>query len=378
MRALILEEGYSRGALAATRGLAAAGWTVGIGSPHPLGLAASSRHARRHHSVPEAWRSKGAFVDAANEAIASGGYQVVFGAGEAEVLALSLHRERVRATVPLTNHEDVLRALDKVALSDEAKGVGLAVPELIPATTEAVAAQRGPVVVKARFHANAEVDGAPPRQDTNVVDPPQLGPRVAEMRASGADVYLQDYLSGSLVAYTVVCDRDHQVVAEVQQRALEIWPPRAGASARAITTLVDRKLAGRVQELLRKLRWFGLAEMQFVVPAGGEPHLIDLNGRFYGSLALALAAGVNLPAIWGALALGEGVPSRSTARPGSRYQWLGGDLRVALAGPRARRAASLAAAVAAAPGSSHSVWSPSDPKPTAVYLRRLLREMSDK
>ena len=48
MRALIVEDGWQRGALAATRSLGRAGWDVGIGSPRP-GFAAASRFAAAWH-----------------------------------------------------------------------------------------------------------------------------------------------------------------------------------------------------------------------------------------------------------------------------------------------------------------------------------------
>ena len=48
----------------------------------------------------------------------------------------------------------------------------------------------------------------------------------------------------------------------------------------------------------------GLAQLQFVQAPGGAPALIDVNPRFYGSLPLALACGVNLPDAWHALVSG--------------------------------------------------------------------------
>ena len=51
MRALIVEDGWQRGALAASRSLGRAGWDVGIGSPRP-GFAAASRFSAAWHEVP--------------------------------------------------------------------------------------------------------------------------------------------------------------------------------------------------------------------------------------------------------------------------------------------------------------------------------------
>jgi hypothetical protein len=71
---------------------------------------------------------------------------------------------------------------------------------------------------------------------------------------------------------------------------------------------------------------------------GGPPALIDLNGRLHGPLAVAVAAGANLPDQWTRLALGMPVPAQTWARVGVEYQWLEGDLRRAFAGRRGGRA----------------------------------------
>jgi predicted ATP-grasp superfamily ATP-dependent carboligase len=55
-----------------------------------------------------------------------------------------------------------------------------------------------------------------------------------------------------------------------------------------------------VARLLADLGWSGVANVQFVRAPGGRPRLIDLNGRLYGSLALAYATGVNVPDLWAA------------------------------------------------------------------------------
>ncbi len=43
----------------------------------------------------------------------------------------------------------------------------------------------------------------------------------------------------------------------------------------------------------------------------GTPYLMEINGRFWGSLQLAIDAGVDFPAILVAAALGAPIPPRS-------------------------------------------------------------------
>jgi len=372
-RALIVGDGAARGALAAARALAAAGWTVGVGSPAPDGLAAASRAARARHRIPAPGAGLGAFADAVAAAVERERYDVVFGSGDAEVLALSLLRARFRTVVPHAPHESVVRALDKLALTAAAQTAGLAVPRTWATPEEAADEHAGPVWVKARVHGPPDPPGVPARVVMELAPHPRAAARrVAEIAAFGGEAMLQEVVAGRLLSFATVVDGSGSPVAAVQQAADATWPPRAGVAARGHTEPVDARLMARVVDLLSELGWFGLAQLQFMVGADGEPRVIDLNGRFYGSLALAAGAGVNLPATWAALATGGAAPPPATPRA-ARYQWLEGDLRRAFAHRGPGRARELAGCLTYALGAHHSVASLRDPLPSFRLLAQLAR-----
>ncbi len=337
---------------------------MGLASASGLGLARTSRDVVRRHRIAPLHPAD-AFVDSVREVAGRHRYDVVFGAGEAEVLALSAARHRLPAVFPHAAHDVVRRALDKDELGRAAVAAGLAVPETADpdALDEAT-----PVVVKARVHARPDLPGTPPRIDsTVVVGRAAVRNRIAEIIADGAEPQVQVFHEGRLVAYAAVRGHDG-VVARSLQRAARIWPPRAGASCRAVTVPLDPSLARRCDALLGALGWFGLAELQFQVGTDGTPRLIDLNGRFYGSLSLAVAAGANLPAIWGDLALGRVPAAPVQARPGVRYHWGVADLRRALRERRGGLLGDLAGTATYAWGAVHSVASVRDPGPAAARV----------
>jgi predicted ATP-grasp superfamily ATP-dependent carboligase len=368
VRALVVEQGWSRGGLAAVRALASAGWSVGVAAPEPRGLALSSRSCDRAHRVPHLQRSTDAFVESVADAVRVGGYDVVFGAGEAELLALSRARDALGAVLPHGPHESVLRALDKAELSRAATEVGIAVPEEID--VGAVPDEATPVVVKARLHARPDVPGAPARIDTTLsVGRTAARRRADAIRAMGGEPQVQLFHRGTLTAYAAVRGRSGEgVVADSWQRASRIWPSGAGASCRAETVEGDEALTCRAEALLERLDWFGLAELQFIVGDDGVARLIDLNGRFYGSLSLAVAAGANLPAAWADLAVGRPLGQRVRARPGMRYQWGAADVRRAVTERRGSVVRDLAGTVVYGLRARHSVLGAGDPGPALARL----------
>ena len=343
MKALIVETGRARGALAAARALDSAGWTVGIGTPSGGGLASVSKAVSQRHRVPQPQAGVGRFVAAVNEAIRAGGYELVFGGGDAELIALSSQRDEIDAEVPYATHDRVMRVVDKLALAEAAEAAGLLCPDTAKAEEVDAGAWTPPVVVKASVHAPLASSEGPGRLEAEIVhDRGGADRRIAEIRAAGLAPILQRLVPGRLMGYVVVADRSGNVVAEVAQLADATWPPRTGISARARIVAIDRGLADRVARLLGNVGWFGLAQLQFVLADDGQSYLIDFNGRFYGSLALAVAAGANLPATWAALATGRSPGMTPAPRIGTRYQWLEGDLRRAFVERRGGLVADLA------------------------------------
>lgn len=373
VRALIVDSGQGRASLAAARALRHAGWTVGIGGPTLAGLPMLSCAVRHRHLIPPYAAGTRDFLEAIDRAAAERDYEVVFGCSDGEVIVLSRERSTINACVPHPPHEVMMRTIDKVQLGAAAREVGMATPPI--ASSGAEARERWglmPAMVKERVHTPAS-GSLNHLASQAFADPHSVERRVRQIRAAGSVPLVQPLVEGRLIAFTSVVDAAGLMVARVQQVAERTYPRDAGLSVRAQTVPVDEQLSEQVNLLLRELGWFGLSELQFILPDGGAPVLIDFNGRFYGSLALALAAGVNLPDTWARIATGRAPLEGGDARSGVRYQWLEGDLRAA----RERSHGPLRDAtecIRYAMGARPSIWSATDPLPGVLTAGRLLKQ----
>lgn len=369
MRALIVEDGRARGALAACRALAESGWTVGIASPGGRGLTARSSRCAKSHDVPAFRGDADAFVADVRHTVASGGYEIVFGAGDADILALSAGRDRLPCTFPYPPHDTLVACMDKLALTRSAESHGLAVPRTISPSDP----WEPPVVVKPRLHWTPGSAGEQTRFEATLArNRCEAESAIETARLSGSEPILQEVVHGNLMACGLVASSRGRILAFVQQVADRTWPPDTGVSCRAITVSPDDELIGKIEPLLRDLGWSGLAHMQFIVPEDGTPRLVDLNGRFYGSLSLAVAAGCNLPDVWARQSLGRGPVAIPPHVTGTRYQWLEGDLRRAFTERRGNLLKDLTDTLAYGRGATHSIWAISDPRPGVHHFRSLL------
>lgn len=367
-RVLVVEDGESRGAVAAVRALARAGWVVGVGSS-ARGPAGASRSVTWRDDLPRIADGLDAYVTCVARLVEARGYALVFGAGDAEVWALSSARDRLGAVVPYPPHECVVGTLDKARAEASAREAGLPTPAALdPAGLGGLS---GPFVVKPLVHGGVGHRGPSRLEARRVPDAEGALRRVREIELAGGSAVVQEVVTGDLLALVVLLDRQGRLVAAVQQRAERLQPPLAGVSARAVTVPVDEELTDRASDFLRRTGWWGLAELQLLAGPGRVPTLIDVNGRFYGSLALSVAAGLNLPDLWARVALGEPTELGLRGRPGAGYQWLEGDLRSALAQRSAGASGSVLDALSCAPRRTHSLLSWTDPGPAAFAAARL-------
>lgn len=348
-RVLIVEGGSQRGVLAAARALGRAGHEVTIASGERAHAARSRWTARR---IPIDVNDSDQLVEDVERSIERHRFDVVFAGDDESLLALSRHREGLGSAVfPYVAHSDVVRALDKLSMNEAARAAGIAVPE----TTRTRPDDLRDWIVKERLYWLGTPHDHLPADE-------------AAAPVGGRLVY-QRLIDGDLHAAIAFVGDDGAVSVVSVQRAEAVYPDPFGVSVRAVAVsspLVEEA----ARAVFAALRWRGLAELQFVVSGAGVPHLIDFNGRFFGSLGLT-EAHVPACAAWVEVAMGRPAPVLGRVPVGARYQWLEGDLRRALGTDR--RGASIRDAIAWAPGATHSLFAATDPAPAAGLLADMAR-----
>lgn len=334
--------GQNRSALAAVRSLSAAGLDPHVTVSARRSLAASSRHAAGTVHVPPAHDP--AFPEVIDEILSAGRIRATILSSDAALLALDAPGAEL---------------VDKTRLAERARQAGIAVPAGRRFADGPAAVAVGdtfdyPAIVKpAVKHGPAVI------QPRVVVGPRELS---AAVRGAAEPIVVQPFVDDPLRAVAGVLHRGRPV-AWVHQRYVRTWPREAGVSCMAVTQEPDEELE---EQLLRLLSGYdGIFQVQL---AGHR--LLDVNPRAYGSVPLAVAAGVNLPALHCRAAVGEEPSGLRRARTGVRYRWVEGDVRHVLGALRDGDAGPADAVRALRPrrGTAHSVVSLADPMPVLTRL----------
>jgi predicted ATP-grasp superfamily ATP-dependent carboligase len=112
-------------------------------------------------------------------------------------------------------------------------------------------------------------------------------------------------------------------LASFEYRRLRQYPVSGGPSTQRISVPLSH-LTSLSRRLVERLNWRGVAMVEWKVdPETGKPLLLEINPRFWGSLALAVRAGVDFPRLYADAALGKASANSSPSyRLGTISRWL--------------------------------------------------------
>ncbi len=333
MVTVLLTDPEQRAALAAARSLAVSGYHVlTIGASR--GLAGVSRAVSRHFDVPgEAARETIAFRSAVSRVVGAHGVQVVIPVTDFASRVLLGRDSEVGARVAGPGADAYARASDKEALLHVAARIGLRVPRQqvlsSPEETFNIGADAEVVVKPARSESG--VNGQSVKVGvTFAKNAQETAQAIAGYPASAFPLLVQERTVGAGIGVFLLRHRGATQLAFAHRRLRE-KPPAGGVSTYRESIAVPKALQKLCERLLDELDYSGAAMLEFKQDHdSGEFVLMEINARLWGSLQLAIDAGVDFPGALVAMALGKPLP-QSRAQVGVRTVWEFGEIDHAIA-----------------------------------------------
>jgi protein-tyrosine-phosphatase len=293
-------DGDQPSALAIVRSLGRQGVTVHVASSVERPLAASSRYAGKPVRYPDPLRDGAAFVAWIQARQQQHPHELIFPVTERTVVPLMLYRaqldEQRLAIAPTAALEQVL-AKDKTMAV--AESLQIPIPKSIHVSNLAEASDAAqvlgyPLVIKPARSVGQDASGHVQLAVSYAQTPAELKERVTHTLQFG-QVVLQEYFAGEGVGVEVIANQG-EVQYAFQHRRLHEVPLTGGGSSLRVSEAVAPDLLEASRKLLRAIGWHGVAMVEFKHnPATGAFRLIEINGRFWGSLPLAVAAGADFP-----------------------------------------------------------------------------------
>jgi predicted ATP-grasp superfamily ATP-dependent carboligase len=373
---VLVTGGEHFGGLAAIRALARAGHEPWAAVVARHSYAAWSRLPSGTIRVPDPASDPGSFAEAVAAAAERVDALIVLPGTDVALSALAERLDAFRPgiAVGVCSSDLVERATAKSELSELAKAAGFEVPPthvLTRSHLDTIHVTFPAVVKPPRSNVEAADGSLSHSAARRVEGADALRRAIAEL---GGDEWLvQPYIRGELVAVAGVA-WEGAVAAEVHQVSQRIWPPDCGGSSCAATIEPDPERGKKVRRLLGDLGWTGIFQVQ-LLRHGSQEFLIDFNPRFYGTLALADRAGVNLPAIWVDLMSGAGLGPTPSYRVGVRFRAQWKDTRALATIARAGGWGGAAAGFVPRANTCHPVFNWDDPLPVFAGTLRVSRRL---
>ena len=334
---ILVTDGTQRSALAVVRSLGRAGHTVFVCSPRVPSLAGASRSAFAEAVVSDALVSPAEFVADVTSLIDRWRVDMVLPITEASLLALLPERGALGARVPFPDVEVFRRITDKGAVLAAAQQLGIATPrQVVLRSREALqtldlALLDYPVVLKPSRSIGEHEGLRVAFRVLHVADATALRPVIESLDDAAFPLLIQQRIVGPGTGVFLLA-WNGTLRAVFAHRRLREKPPSGGVSVYAESIAADPALVERSRLLLERMHWNGVAMVEYKVDAStGVPYLMEVNGRFWGSLQLAIDAGVDFPALLVDAATGASAPAVTSYRVGVRSRWWWGDVDQLLA-----------------------------------------------
>jgi predicted ATP-grasp superfamily ATP-dependent carboligase/protein-tyrosine-phosphatase len=331
---VLITDGNERAALAVTRSLGRRGIPVYVGSDTSTSLAGRSRYCSGTFRYPSPWQEPVAYADCVVEHSRRFGVRMLLPMTDLAVELIAPHAAALKGeiSIPIPSLARYHQLSNKYELTNWARANGVPVPETVFVPDGDIGKVLGqikqwPVIVKPGSSL-IDRNGSLARSTVHVAHD-----------ADELTLLYQDrwYLRHpSLIQQRIIGDgqgvfglfSDGKPLALFAHRRIREKPPSGGVSVLRESIPLAYPITDYALKIAESANWHGVAMVEFKVDReSGVPYLMEVNGRFWGSLQLAVDAGLDFPFLTYQLATGRPIDAMATGyRTGVRSRWFLGDL----------------------------------------------------
>lgn len=301
------------------RSLQRYGIPVHVASFQPEDPDITSRAISGFHRLPPRRPDPAACTRALLELVREKQFDTILPAGDPPLAALRdlYHELSSMAHVGCPPPHIVERVLNKSLTLDAAQKVGVRVPFTCTITAD----QLDSVAPHLRFPvvAKPEKKGAAAFKILYFHTLQELA--TALNTNAWGRVMLQEYCPGVGVGMEILIHQG-ECIAKFQHRRLKEAPVTGGVAILAVAEEPDPELFAQSMALLRALEWEGVAMVEFRVDRETrQTALMEVNGRFWGSVSFPILAGVDFPLYYWQVLHGERPNAPARYSVGMRWRW---------------------------------------------------------
>lgn len=301
-KVFITDAGYKH-TLGAVRSLGKKGFYIIAGASGKHAQSFYSKYCKECVIYPDP-RDEVRFIDFLVGYLKQNKVDVLLPIGYLTTVAISKHKDELLkyTKVPVADYQSMQIASDKSQTMELAHKLGITTPEEYSSVKDI---GTYPIVAKGIYESG---------QVRYINSPDELN------RVSLTNNILQEYIPGEGFGFYALFNQGNERAIFMHKRVREY--PITGGSSTAAESIYDPNLKELGLTLLRDLNWHGVAMVEFKKDSrDGTYKLMEINPKFWGSLDLSIASGVNFPYLTVMMALNGDIQPVLEYDTDVRFRW---------------------------------------------------------
>ena len=330
---MLITDGDMKVSVPVLRSLAKKNIETGVAATNKRAICFFSRYCKNRLLYPSPRENRDLFLKVIRKIVEKNNFDFLFPVGEWTLVPISENREKIipHIKLPIASREAIRRTFDKSLTLKLAIDENVPIPKsyFINSFQDLQDASKKvsyPAVIKSRWSWVWKGDKASFSRPKYVNSPHELLSAYETVHDDFPFPVIQEYIPGAAYHVGVLCShsRLRAVCCIKEYRAI---PVSGGYATFRETVPLDYRMKEYAQRLLKALDWHGVAEVEFKLdPRDSVPKFMEINGRFWGSLELAVASGVDFPYLLYRLAIDGDVRPPLEYTIGVKRRWLEGDI----------------------------------------------------
>jgi len=319
---IFVTDAQLRHSLAVIRSLGQKGFPILAGDCERVSTGFFSKYTTKKIVYPDPDEKEKEFLDFIFDLVQKTKIEMIIPVSDKTLIPLAKYKKDLEkyTILPTADYQTIIKARDKGVTLKIAQELGLPIPRTYYPENEndLEKVEEYPIVLKPRFSSGS-------RGMVLCKTSQELRENFKKISEIHGPLLIQKFIpQGREVGYYTLFDKNSQPVAWTIQKRLRSYPISGGPSTFR-ETIFHPQIKELGEKILKHLNWQGVAMVEFKIDSRDNlPKLMEINPRFWGSLALSIVAGIDFPYLLYLLYSGKKIEDsvQSQYKAGVRCRWL--------------------------------------------------------
>ncbi|OGL42279.1 MAG: hypothetical protein A2043_08785 [Candidatus Schekmanbacteria bacterium GWA2_38_9] len=305
MKKIILTDANTYATLSVARSLARKGFEIIVGGERATDMSFYSKSVAKKFIYTSPKKSIERFLKDIKKAIDNYSPDMLIPVADKTLIVISEHRADLKAKTFLAQDKHIKTAMNKFETQKLAQSLGIKTPKTIFLNNDQWqsnllqnAGINFPVAIKACC--SADIIGDRVIGGSNTIysnSEEELLSKLKVFQTRLHKLLVQEFIAGTIIGISGIFKNGNPIALFAYKRIRQTRPI-GGPSALAESIALNDTLKTQALPLMRALEWSGPAMLEFKTGKDGEIYLLEINGRFWGSLPLSIFSGVDMPFLY--------------------------------------------------------------------------------